>query len=107
MGRSALNFRTSERAGRFLDLVAEEKEKDEVDIDDVICVGMEVSALELGIHPTLMQSCRRQTVKRNQSSSQIGIHTSKTVLRLPLTMTISYALISFIHFLHICVWVVI
>jgi len=81
-----------------LDLVVEEKEKDdEVDIDDVICVGMEVSALELAIHPILMKSCRSQTVERNQSSSQIGIHTSKTVLRLPLMMTVSYALTDFLH----------
>jgi hypothetical protein len=38
-----------ERAGRDLDLVAEEKKKDEFDdIDDIICVGKEVPALELG-----------------------------------------------------------
>lgn len=41
-----LNFGTG---WQVLDFVAEEKEKDEVDdIDDVICVGREVPALELG-----------------------------------------------------------
>lgn len=91
-----LNFGTGRQSLGF-GSGGEGKRDDEVDIDVVICVGMEVSALELGIHPMLMQSCRHQTVKRNQSSSQIGIHTSKTALRLPLMMTVSYALTDFFH----------
>ena len=49
MGRSALNFWTSQRAGRVFDLeVEKEDDDDDDDIDDVTCVGKEVRTLELG-----------------------------------------------------------
>ena len=96
-------------------LVAGEKEKDDAvdDIDDVICAGKEVPALELGAfrlrsfasvpfetrnssHIGAILSYRRQTVKKEPvfTNWQPRIY---TVLGLPLMMTVSYAITDFFH----------
>jgi hypothetical protein len=102
-----------ERAGRVLDLVAEEKEKDEADdIGDVICVcvGKEVQAFELGAF-RLRSSAAVPFETRNSSHIDAILSTPNykkepifftnwhphiyTVLRLPLMMAVSYALTDF------------
>ena len=95
-----------------MDLVADEKGNEVDDTDEVICVGKEVPALELGAF-RLRSFAAVPFETRNSSHIDAILSTPDckkeavyftnwhphiyTVHRLPLMMTVSYALTDFLH----------